>query len=218
MKRALRAVGLATLGAVAAVLLAFAVLVWQVDRLGQRDEARPSDVIVVLGARVEPDGRPGSDLISRTYHAVDLWQAGVAPAIICAGGYVGEPFSAASACRRFAEELGVPTGQVWLADGSTDTLGDAQASAKVMRQHGWRTAVLVSHPLHLYRARWLFRRAGVEAVTSPTTTETGRIFPPLRAWYAVREAGGVVLSTLEGMGLLPPSWLDRLRQWNYSLP
>jgi len=218
MKRALRGVGLVVLGVVAAALLAFAFLVWQVDRLGRRDEARPADVIVVLGARVQPDGRPGSDLTSRTYHAVDLWQAGVAPAMICAGGYAGEPLSAASVCRRFAEELGVPADRIWLADGSTDTLGDAEASAKVMRDHGWSTAVLVSHPLHLYRARWLFRRAGVTAVTSPTTTETGRIFPPLRAWYAVREAGGVVLTMLNGMGWLPPSWLDELRQWNYGLP
>ncbi|PKO23829.1 MAG: YdcF family protein, partial [Chloroflexi bacterium HGW-Chloroflexi-1] len=161
-------------------LLGFGLLAWQVDRLGRHDDARPADVIVVLGARVEANGRPGSDLTSRTFHAVDLWQAGLAPQLICTGGFKDEPLSAAAVCRRFAIELGMPAGDVWLADGTRNTIEDAQTTAQVMVAHGWRTAILVSHPLHLYRARWLFRRAGVDAVTSPTSTETKRIFPLLR--------------------------------------
>ena len=89
-------------------VLGFALLVWQVDRLGRVDQARPSDAIVVLGARVNADGTPGSDLTSRTYHAVDLWKQGVAPHIICTGGFRNEPLSAASVCKRFAVSLGVP--------------------------------------------------------------------------------------------------------------
>ena len=169
-------------------VLGFALLVWQVDRLGRVDQARASDAIVVLGARVNADGSPGSDLTSRTYHAVDLWKQGVAPAIICAGGFRNEPLSAASVCKRFAVSLGVPDEQVLLADGSSNTIEDARATAEVMAQQGWKSAVLVSHPLHLFRARWLFRRAGIDAVTSPTSTETHRIFAPLRGM--VRRARG----------------------------
>lgn len=216
--RAVRAAGLILLLAAALAVIAFALLAWQVDRLGGRDDARPADAIVVLGARVDPDGRPGSDLTSRTYHAVDLWLAGYAPRIICTGGFKDDALSAASVCRRFAIELGVPADQVWLADGTTNTIEDAAATARVMAGHGWRSAILVSHPLHLYRARWLFRRAGVDAVTSPTTTETGRIFPPLRAWYALREAGAVVVTALHSMGWLPQRWLARLQAISYGLP
>jgi len=39
-------------------------------------------VIIVLGARVEADGRSGSDLTSRITTR-DLWQAGYAPFLIC---------------------------------------------------------------------------------------------------------------------------------------
>ncbi len=216
--RAVRAAGLTLLVAAALAVSALALLAWQVDRLGRRDDARPADVIVVLGARVEPDGRPGSDLTSRTYHAVDLWLAGYAPHIICTGGFKDEQLSAASVCRRFAIELGVPADQAWLADGTTNTIEDAAATAQVMVQHGWRSAILVSHPLHLYRARWLFRRAGIDAVTSPTTTLTSRIFPPLRAWYALREAGALVATALHGWGWLPPRWLARLQAISYGLP
>ena len=213
MKRLLRALFRAIAVFLLVALAGFALLAWQVDRLGRRDDARPADVIVVLGARVERDGRPGSDLTSGIWHALDLWQAGYAPQIICTGGFKDEPLSAAAVCRRSAIEWGVPSEQVWLADGSSNTIEDAQATAQVMTAHGWRTAILVSHPLHLFRARWLFRRAGIEAVTSPTSTDTGRIFLPLRAWYAAREAGAVVVTAVDGWSWIPPEWISRLQRW-----
>lgn len=197
-------------------LLGFMLLVWQVDRLGGRDDARPADAIVVLGARVEPDGTPGSDLTSRILHALDLWRLGYASQIICSGGFKNEPLSAASVCRRFAVEWGVPANQVWLADGTQNTVEDAQATAQVMAAHGWKTAVLVSHPLHLYRARWLFQRAGLEALTSPTTTQTDRILLPLRIWYATREAGAIVVTAVNGRNWLPGKWLARLQMLSYG--
>jgi uncharacterized SAM-binding protein YcdF (DUF218 family) len=205
-------------GVLALVVVAFILLAWQIDRLGRRDDARAADAIIVLGARVEPDGRPGSDLTSRTYHAVDLWQAGYAPYVICTGGYKNERLSAANVCRRFAIELGVPSDRILLADGTSNTVEDAAATACVMADHGWQRGILVSHPLHLFRARWLFRLAGVDAVTSPTSTETGRIFPPLRAWYALRESGAIVLTTLDRWGWLPAQWTARLQEWSYGLP
>lgn len=218
VRRLVRTFGLALLTLLLAVTVSIALLAWQVDRLGRSDEARPADVIVVLGARVEPDGRPGSDLTSRTYHAVDLWQAGYAAHIICAGGFKDEPLSAAAVCRRFAVDLGAPPAHVLLADGSSDTAGDAEATARVMAARGWRTAILVSHPLHLFRARWLFGRAGVTAVTSPTSTETGRIFLPLRIWYLAREAAAMLMTVLGDLGWWPAEWRDGLRSWSYGLP
>lgn len=213
MKRIARKLLYALLALGALALLALGLLAWQIDRLGQQDEAQPADVIVVLGARVEPGGRPGSDLTSRTYHAVDLWQAGYAPYLICTGGFKDDPFSAAAACRRFAIELGVPADLVMMAGGGLNTRGDAEATAAVMAAHGWRSAILVSHPLHLYRARWLFRRAGVDAFTSPTSTRTDRILLPLRLWYAGREAGAMVMMAFDERGWLPIGWLDALQLW-----
>jgi uncharacterized SAM-binding protein YcdF (DUF218 family) len=218
MKGALRVVGLVLIGGASLLVLGLGLLAWQVDRLGRRDDARTSDVIVVLGARVEANGQPGSDLTSRTYHAVDLWQAGYAPAIICTGGYKDEPLSAANVCRRFAIDLGVPPDRVLLADGTTNTGEDAVSTARVMAEHGWRTAVLVSHPLHLFRARWLFQVAGVNAVTSPTSTETGRIFPLLRIWYVLRESGAIILTFLDKWGWIPPRWTAQLQALSYGLP
>ena len=172
---------------------------------------------MVLGARVNTDGSPGSDLTSRTYHAVDLWLAGYAPHIICTGGFKNERLSAAAVCRRFAIELGVPTDRIFLADGTSNTIEDAAATAQVMADQGWRKAILVSHPLHLYRARWLFHRIGLDVVTSPTSTEVQRIAPPVRAWYAVREATAILITALDGWKIVPPKWIARLQRWTYRL-
>ncbi len=210
--------GLALAGGVLAIALGFACLAWQVDRLGRRDDARKADVIVVLGARVNVDGRPGSDLTSRTSHAVDLWKAGYAPFIICTGGFKNEPLSAAAVCQRFAVELGVPAARILLADGSNNTVEDAAAAAQVMAARGWRNAILVSHPLHLFRARWLFERQGVDAVTSPTSTDTTRIDAPLRIWYDIREAAAVTITAFGGWKAIPREWITQLQTWNYGLP
>ncbi len=211
MRKTLRTLLRALLFLAILAFLGFALLVWKVDRLGRVDAAREADVIVVLGARVNQDGTPGSDLTSRTYHAVDLWSAGVAPYMICTGGFQNEPLSAAAVCKRFAGDLGVPAERILIADGSSNTMEDAEVAAKVMDRQGWRSAVLVSHPLHLFRARWLFQRAGVDAMTSPTSTETHRIVLPVRLWYATREAAGIIFTLIDGWSIVPAEWVAMLQ-------
>ena len=212
MKRALRALarglGLLCLASAAA----FVGFVWRIDRYGHADLARSADAIVILGARVRPDGQPGSDLLSRTYHALDLYQAGYAENIICTGGFAGDRLSAAAVACRFATEHGVPAGRVWLAAGTSNTGEDAAAAAEVMRAQGWQQAIVVSHPLHLYRAVWHFRHEGIEVYPSPTTTEVERISLPLRAYYAGREAAAILWSIAEDWGA-PREWTAQLQVW-----
>ena len=217
-RRLVRGAGLLMAGTALFSVAGIALLAWQVDRLGQKDDVRSADVIVVLGARVQPDGQPGPDLSSRTGHAVALWHQGYAPFIICSGGFKNERLSAAAVCREDAVEQGVPRERVFLADGTANTAEDARAAAEVMAENGWRSAILVSHPLHVFRARWFFQHAGVQVVTSPTSTETSRIYLPLRVWYAVREAGSMVVTTLEDWGWFPDAWRQRLEIWRVNLP
>lgn len=211
VKRVLRALGFLVLALTLTAMLAVGVLSWQINRLGSQDRAQPADVIVILGARVEPDGSPSSDLLSRTYHAMDLYNAGMASAVICAGGAGGDRLAAGAVACRFAEqELGLPAERAWVVQDvdAWTTADEAAAVTGLMAQHGWQSAIVVSHPLHLYRARWLFGREGVEVLTSPTNTDLGRIAPPVRAWYTLREAGGVVLTAAEDWPLV-----DRLLAW-----
>src|SRR5581483_5980066 len=55
-----------------------------------RDEARPADAIVVLGA-AQYNGRPSPVLKARLDHAYELFKKGYAPAIITTGSYGPDP-------------------------------------------------------------------------------------------------------------------------------
>ena len=181
-------------------ILLFVGLCVAVDRQGGIDEARPADCIVVLGARVLPDGRPSEDLFVRTQHAVDLYRQGLAHSMICAGGFANESRSAASVARSIAVASGVPSQDIFLADGSNTTQEDAEQTARVMASHGWHTAVLVSHPLHLLRCKLLFEAQGLTVYTSPTNTQLGIIKPQWRVVYDVREALFIFWSSIERFG------------------
>jgi uncharacterized SAM-binding protein YcdF (DUF218 family) len=199
------------------ILLAFASLCLQIDRYGREDRAQPADAIVVLGALVLPNGQPGPDLTVRTQHAVTLYQAGLAPHLICAGGIKDEPTSAAAVSRALAMSLGVPQEVIFLADGSANTEEDAKQVATVMDQHGWRTVIVVSHPLHMYRVKLFFEREGLTVYTSPTTTNVDGIALPWRTYYAIRESAGILWPYLEQAGF-PPTWTAALQKWVYARP
>src|SRR5215210_7062902 len=51
---------------------------------GERDDRRPADAIVVLGA-AQYDGRPSPLFAARLDHAVELYRSGVAPRLILTG-------------------------------------------------------------------------------------------------------------------------------------
>ena len=206
----------AVLGFVSLIAIAlFLKLCFDIDRQGRMDQAQPADVIVVLGARVLPNGQAGPDLEARTAHAISLYQAGLAPRIICTGGVRGERSSAAAVARNLASLRGVPQEAIYLADGSRKTQEDAAQTAAVMAQHGWQTAIVVSHPLHVYRARLFFEREGITTYTSPTTTDVDGIAQPWRTYYTVREGAGVLWPYLEQMGF-PAHWTARLQKWVYE--
>ena len=121
------------------------VLAWQINRLGSQDHAEPADAIVILGARVDPDGTASSDLMSRTYHAMDLYQAGMAPVVICAGGVGGDRLAAgAVACRFAQQELGLPADRALVAQEADawTTADEAAVVADLMQAHG----LALGHP------------------------------------------------------------------------
>ena len=72
-------------GAVALVLVYFGVTFVQVWQTSRRDQARPAQAIVVLGA-AQYDGRPSEVLRARLDHAIDLYRRRLAPVIVVMHG------------------------------------------------------------------------------------------------------------------------------------
>jgi len=172
-------------------LVLFAWLWVQIDRFGQVDRARRADVIVVLGARVWPSGRPSDSLARRTLHAVKLYQEGLAAAIVFSGGLGTHPPTEAQVAARLAMDQGVPPEAIVLEEESHSTEDSAFLVSEIMRARGWEKAIVVSDAYHLWRAKLLFGQAGVEAYPSPAHDERYPLSKRMYLYYLGREVVAV---------------------------
>ncbi|MGZ3456977.1 MAG: YdcF family protein [Archangium sp.] len=164
-----------------------------VDRFGQRERAVPSDVVVVLGARVLPGGQPSSALRARLEKAVALYHQGLAPRLLFSGGVGVHPPSEARVMRDLAVRLGVPAEACLLEEQSHSTEQNASFSARLLRSLGARRVVVVSDPYHLLRARQYFRLHGFEVATSPALLTERNLRLLERFYWTVREAAALLL-------------------------
>ncbi|HEU0015916.1 MAG TPA: YdcF family protein [Longimicrobium sp.] len=174
----------------------WALLVAAIHLFGRRDEARPSDAIVVLGA-AQYDGRPSPVLQARLDHAIALYRRGVAPRMIMTGGTApGDTVSEAEVGRRYAIRAGVPAGAILTERSGMTTLESIRAVAELMHQRGDSSAVLVSDPFHMLRLKLLARRAGLRGYSSPTRTSPISRNRAEERRFLVRESFGLPLAVL----------------------
>lgn len=144
---------------------ASAVLMWSA-----RDEARPAQAIVVLGA-AQYAGRPSPVLRARLDHALDLWNRHLSSLLILTGGTgTGDTTSEAAVGRNYARRHGVPDSAILVENEGRTTSESMRAVAGMLEARGLQTAVLVSDPFHMLRLRILARRFGFTPYTSPTRT------------------------------------------------
>lgn len=180
------------LGAVLIVLLVIggtAFRVWQVARVDDRAQA---DIIVVLGA-AQYNGRPSQILQARLEHAQRLFQDGVAPTVVTAGGSkAGDAYTEAEAGARWLQEHGLPASATVAVGEGRDTLGTLRAVAERARESGWGSAVVVSDPWHSLRARTMANDLGLTAWSSPTHTGPVVQTRETQARYIFRETGALL--------------------------
>lgn len=147
------------------IVSATAVLVWS-----SRDEARPAQAIVVLGA-AQYSGKPSPVLRARLDHALDLWNRHLASLLILTGGTgSGDTTSEAAVGRTYARKRGVPDSAILVENEGRTTSESMRAVAGMLEVRGLQTALLVSDPFHMLRLRILARRFGFTPYTSPTQT------------------------------------------------
>jgi uncharacterized SAM-binding protein YcdF (DUF218 family) len=147
------------------IISAAAVLVWS-----SRDEARPAQAIVVLGA-AQYAGKPSPVLRARLDHALDLWKRRLASLLILTGGTgAGDTTSEAAVGRTYARKRGVPDSAILVENAGRTTSESMRAVAGMLEARGLQTALLVSDPFHMLRLRILARRFGFTPYTSPTRT------------------------------------------------
>ena len=147
------------------IISATAVIVWS-----SRDEARPAQAIVVLGA-AQYAGKPSPVLRARLDHALELWNRHLASLLILTGGTgSGDTTSEAAVGRTYARRHGVPDSAILVETEGRTTSESMRAVAGMLEVRGLQSALLVSDPFHMLRLRILARRFGFTPYTSPTQT------------------------------------------------
>jgi uncharacterized SAM-binding protein YcdF (DUF218 family) len=154
---------------------------------GSRDDRRPADAIVVLGA-AQYDGRPSPVFRARLEHALQLYEGGVAPLLVVTGGKAaGDRTTEAEAARQFAVDHGVPSNAILVEDESRTTYESIRAVGRLLRENGLDSAVFVSDRTHMLRVLRMARDQDIAAWGSPTVSSPIDASPPRRLRATVRE-------------------------------
>ncbi len=146
----------------------------QVFLFGKSDYSRRTDAVVVLGARVYRDGRPSDALKDRVNTAVDLYQRGLVRTMIFSGGPGDGAVHETEAMKALAQARGVPGDAILCDRRGVNTEGTVEGTLELMRRHGIRSLMAVSHFYHLPRIKMAFARRGVGVYTVPAR-ETYRL-------------------------------------------
>jgi uncharacterized SAM-binding protein YcdF (DUF218 family) len=120
------------------------------------------DVILVLGNPADEDGNPTPEQLARVTEGVREYDRGVAPRILFTGGAAGNQFVEADVMARVAAAQGIPPSAIFVETKAQDTIQNACFAARLMRNHGWRSAEVVSSEYHLSRASMIFGHTQLE--------------------------------------------------------
>ena len=120
------------------------------------------DAILVLGYPADDDGNPMPEQLARVTEAVREYERGVAPRILFSGGAAANKFVEADVMAQVAAAQGIPPSAIFVETKARDTIQNACYSARVMSNHGWRSAEVVSSEYHLPRASMIFSHTRLE--------------------------------------------------------
>ena len=120
------------------------------------------DAIIVLGTPADSDGNPTPELLARVTEGVHEYERGVAPRLILTGGAAHNQFVEARVMAATAHAQGIPESAIFEEPEALDTIQNACYSERIMKDHGWRSAEVVSSASHLPRAGILFSSLPLE--------------------------------------------------------
>ena len=147
------------LGVVCALAL-MGYVYWQETHLPPVEE---SDVIIVLGAQVQPDGTPSVALERRLTLALESYEAAPQWIITCGAQGLDEPRAEGDVMRDWLIARGVAPEHVIAETNSFNTRENLRFARTIMEEQGFTQALIVTSDYHVARALELCRQEGISA-------------------------------------------------------
>lgn len=132
--------------------------------------------------------------MQRTKHAAALYEQGLAPYLLCTGGYQTPRHvkSEAQACAEILISVGVPQSAILMEEISQSTEENAIEAHKVMLAHNLKTAIVTSDNYHLLRSEILFHAQGIPITLSPAQATEGSLRVDQAIYGSYREVAALV--------------------------
>ena len=166
----------------------------RIGRQSTRDEARPADAILVLGA-AEYRGRPSPVFKARLDHALDLYQRKMAPVLITTGGAGGDPdYTEGGVGRAYLIARNIPSEAIIVEPEGASTAYSIVAAGEILERMGLKSCILVSDGYHIFRAKKMLESRGIKVFGSPR--QAGPHEDPEPRWLYFRQAVGYLLWAL----------------------
>lgn len=194
----------AAMGALWAVVAFTPLSPWLARDLVRRELPVPADAIVVCASRIQPNGEPNVEALSRLVTGAELLARGYAPRLIVPAaknrghGYLEAATALIHDGHRAPEILTV--------EASRNTRQEALRVAQLCRERGWPHVIVVTSPFHSRRAAAAFEAAGLRVTSCPAIEPRFNPASLRRSDESLRAFGGIVH---EKLGL----WIYRRRGW-----
>lgn len=153
---------------------------------GLHDRLGPADVAVVLGNKVELDGRPSPRLAARLDRAIEVWRLGLVRRILVSGGVGVEGHDEAKVMAGYLIAKGVPANVVDQDGAGWDTFLTARHTAQYLQRERLTSVMVISQWFHITRCRMALHGFKVRPVLSAHPD----YFELRDAWSLVREVFG----------------------------
>ncbi len=141
-----------------------------------------ADCILVLGCSVK-NGRLSDMLEDRVREGAALWHRGAAPKIIMSGDHGNDGYNEVGPMKLAAQAWGVPGDDIFMDHAGFSTYESIYRAKEIF---GVRKMIIVSQEYHLYRALYIARQLGIEAVgvASDPRAYAGQTLRDIREWVA----------------------------------
>ena len=133
---------------------------------GLNDDLGAADIGVVLGNKVENDGRPSDRLKSRLDRAYELYAGKYVKLLVVSGGVDPGGFNEAEVMKNYLIAKGVPGSVIIMDLQGANTIKTAMNTKELLRKHNYKSVMIVSQFYHISRTRLAFEKAGISNVHS----------------------------------------------------
>ncbi len=143
---------------------------WDIHRVGHLEREREADCAIVLGAAAWHD-KPSPVLRERLNHAIELYKKGKVKVLVLTGGYgKGADFAESEVALEYCVTQGIPREALHAELESLNTVDNLKEAKKIMVAQNLQSALLVSDPWHLKRARRMAHDLDLKVYVSATTS------------------------------------------------